>query len=501
MIKKPVWILFSLLTGVSLSASLAMAADPPAPSLSDDSEACLGCHSMVSPGIVSDWRRSRHAMTSIEQALQRPEQQRRISIPLEKQKTGSQGVAVGCAECHTLNPKSHRDTFDHNGYEVHIVVSPMDCAFCHATETRQYTSGNKMAHAYGILHDNSLYRMLQESVIGMKTVQGSSLITAPSSLSTQMDTCYGCHGTHVQVLGTKEIETPMGPMEVPDLAGWPNMGVGRINPDGSLGSCSPCHPRHAFSIAAARQPQVCSQCHLEPDAPAWNVYKESKHGNLYSSMRKDWDFHAVPWKLGEDFHAPTCAVCHASLLVDPDGAVIVERTHGYTDRLWTRIFGLIYSHPQPIKPDTSIIRNADGIPLPVTFSGRNAGKFLINAEEQDRRKNKMMSVCQGCHSTHWVQLHFKKFDGTLNDVNRMVRVSTQLMEAAWEKGLAGKANPFDEPLELLWTRQWLFYANSIRYASAMTGAPDYAAFHNGWWYLSEGMRKLNESISKAETTK
>lgn len=44
----------------------------------------------------------------------------------------------------------------------------------------------------------------------------------------------------------------------------------------------------------------------------------------------------------------------------------------------------------------------------------------------------------------------------------------------------------------MWTRQWLFYANSIQYASAMTGAPDYTAFKNGWWYLNENLRHMKD---------
>jgi len=63
---------------------------------------------------------------------------------------------------------------------------------------------------------------------------------------------------------------------------------------------------------------------------------------------------------------------------------------------------------------------------------------------------------------------------------------------AWQNGWADRSNPFDEPIEQKWIRQWLFYANSVRYASAMTGAPDYAAFKNGWWSLTENLREMEE---------
>ena len=55
----------------------------------------------------------------------------------------------------------------------------------------------------------------------------------------------------------------------------------------------------------------------------------------------------------------------------------------------------------------------------------------------------------------------------------MVSSATKIITEAWDKGLADKSNPFDEA--------WLFHANSARFASAMTGAPDYTSFHYGWW--------------------
>ncbi|HIE29012.1 TPA: hypothetical protein EYP66_17190 [Candidatus Poribacteria bacterium] len=76
--------------------------------------------------------------------------------------------------------------------------------------------------------------------------------------------CIECHGSFI-------IAEPEG-----KLKGWPNAGVGRINPDGSLGSCTYCHTRHKFSVAEARKPETCGQCHLGPDHPQHEIYEESK---------------------------------------------------------------------------------------------------------------------------------------------------------------------------------------------------------------------------------
>ena len=80
----------------------------------------------------------------------------------------------------------------------------------------------------------------------------------------------------------------------------------------------------------------------------------------------------------------------------------------------------------------------------------------------------------------------------------MALASTLLLVEAWKHGLAeglpqGK-NPFDGAIEQMWIRQWLFYANSVKYASAMTGAPDYATFKNGWWNLTENLQRMKDWI-------
>lgn len=479
------------LAGCLLAASLTLypcpapAVDIPA-DVSPQSRACIECHLAQTPGIVHDWMGSRHAATTPAAALSKPAITRRISA--QEAPVGARHV-VGCFECHSLRAAAHRDGFQHFGQQLHVVVTPDDCATCHPVEVRQF-SGSKKAHAWGNLMANPVYSLLVETIDSVKEVDGQNLKARPASTETKWETCLGCHGTSVEVAGMRRVETKMGPIEVPRLVNWPNQGVGRINPDGSRGCCASCHARHAFRISDARRPYTCGQCHLEPDVPAWDVYKESKHGNIFESRETSWEFNAVPWRIGQDFQAPTCAVCHNSTLVNDRGQVVAERNHDFGSRLWVRLFGLIYSHPQPTSGDTSLVRNGDGQPLPTTFSGAKALPWLITASEQEAREARMEQTCRGCHSGSWVAGHFRKLAATCAETDRMVATATTLMQQGWRAGLADPKNPFDEPLERLWVRQWLFYANSVRYSSAMSGAPDYTAFKNGWWSLSETMARM-----------
>lgn len=463
-------------------------------SFSEDTSTCIECHSTINPGIVGDWSRSSHASTAPSNAIKKKDLQRLVSsrkIPEE-----IKDYAVGCAECHAANPDKHKDSFDHNGYQIHTVVTPADCSTCHSEEVRQYDD-NLMSHAYGNLHGNILYRSLVDSINGKMSFEAMELTSTPSDADTDAESCLYCHGTEVKVKETRTIETDYGEMTLPVLSGWPNNGVGRINPDGTRGSCAACHTRHQFSIETARKPATCSECHKGPDVPAYGVYSVSKHGNIYYSEEEKWNFKNVPWTVGRDFTAPTCAACHVSLIVSGEGNVISERSHSMNNRLALRIFGLIYAHSHPRSPDTSIIKNKAGQPLPTELTGGGVESFLIDGNEKERRLVAMKNICMSCHSQGWVEGHFDRFNNTVNNSNDMTLTATNILISAWEQGLAKgpeqNDSPFNEVIEKKWIEQWLFYANSIRFASAMGGA-DYGAFDNGRFYMSKNIREMLEWI-------
>ncbi len=455
--------------------------------ISDATQECIGCHSSVTPGIVADWKRSRHAKIAPGEALAKSELNRRVSAsnipePLSK-------VVVGCAECHQLNIESHKDSFNHIDQKVHLTVTPRDCAVCHSEENIQYDK-NLMSHARINLANNPLFSSLVANVNGTHTLKDMKAVITPANEKTEADSCFHCHGTDLKVKGSKTRDTDFGEMEFPVIEGWPNQGVGRFNPDGSKGSCSSCHSRHEFSIVMARKPYTCSQCHKGPDVPAYKAYEVSKHSNMFSSLWSDWNFKEVPWTVGKDFTAPTCAVCHVSLVVDDSGQVVSKRTHQMNDRLPWRILGLIYAHPHPKSPDTSIIRNKQGQPLPVSLDGELASEFLISPEEQQKRTETLHKVCLSCHSKDWVDGQWSRVENTLETSNQMTKTATEIISKAWEEDIADpKVSLFDEFLEKQWVQQWLFYANSTRFASAMMGA-DYGVFANGRWYLTKNIQAM-----------
>lgn len=475
---------FTLLC-LPLNPLTAFAAD-----LSKDSETCIACHEIVTPGIVEDWQNSRHSHVSPAEGLAKDEQERRISVSEVAERLA--GAAVGCAECHMMNRDKHPDSFEHNGYTIHTVVSPADCAACHPGEVKEYAD-NLMSQAHANLMANPVYEMMVDSINGSHKFDGAVMHMHASDDISNSDSCLSCHGTDVKITGKETRDTDMGEMQFPTLSNWPNNGVGRLNPDGSTGACSSCHMRHQFSIEVARKPYTCAQCHKGPDVPAYKVYSVSVHGNIQKSVDKEWDYNAVPWVIGKHFTAPTCATCHASLVIDKNGEILAKRSHRMNDRLPWRLFGLPYAHPHPISADTTRIVNKAGLNLPTELSGEPVSKFLIDDQEMAKRLKAMKSVCLGCHSGQWVEGHFARLDKSVETTNHMTLQATKILSKAWEEALAegipqGKS-PFDEAIELKWVEQWLFYGNSVRFATAMGGA-DYGVFANGRWVQQKNLQEM-----------
>jgi hydroxylamine dehydrogenase len=481
---------FMLRVGLAVGLTLAWAGVGSSAPVSESSQECIECHKSVAPDHVASWKKSLHSRVSPAEAIQKKMLERKVSA--EKVPEALAGNVVGCAECHTMNPEKHKDTFDHNGYKVHVVVTPADCSTCHSAEAAQYTQ-NLMSHARTNLVNNDLYQDFMRVVNGMYSFHDGKLQIASPGEHTNADSCLYCHGTAVEVKGLISKETDMGSMEFPVLSGWPNQGVGRLNPDGSSGTCAACHIRHLFPIEMARKPQTCSECHKGPDVPAYKVYEVSKHGNTHAAMGGKWNFDAVPWTVGKDFNAPTCAVCHVSLVVNEAGEIVAERTHRMNDRLPWRILGLIYAHPHPKSPDLTVVRNKAGLPLPTELTGQPVAEYLIDTREQTKRRETMQKVCLSCHSSSWVNNQWDRFEHAIKTTNENTLAATQILLTIWDKGLAKgiphNSSIFDESIEQKWTEQWFFYANSIRFSSAMFGA-DYGVFEHGRWALSKGLEEM-----------
>ena len=344
--------------------------------------ACMTCHKEKSPGLYKQWYDSEHAAHN-----------------------------VTCLSCHQAQ-RGENDAYQHYDALIATLVTPSDCGRCHRRESEE-VSGSYHATAGQILDSADAY---------LAHVAAGDPVAVLG--------CESCHGAKVEI-------DPKSPNKL-GRRSWPNSGIGRINPDGSLGSCNACHTRHAFSKAQARQPEACSKCHLGPDHPQKEVYEESKHGNTYFTSKEQMNLHADSWIVGVDYSAaPTCASCHMS----------ANKTQGVTHDVGQRI-------AWTLRPPVS-----------------------KHKDNWEKKRANMQAVCNACHTRTFTDGHFYQFDASVRLYNEKFAVpATALMNLVRQRELLENPASFSNKIEWVYWELWHHEGRRARHGAAMMG-PDYT-----WWH-------------------
>ena len=251
------------------------------------------------------------------EGLKKTKLERRVSS--EKIPGTLAGTVVGCAECHTLNAGKHKDSFEHNGFQVHVVVTPEDCATCHGKEVQQYGQ-NLMAKAYGNLMNNPVYRQLVEDINGTAVFKENKLILTKPDSETNADSCLFCHGTVVEVKGLEETGDRPGRNEFsgPDRLAQSGGGPGQPRRQPGFLRGLP-HPPRLFHRGGPQTLYLLQMPQGSGCAGLSGVRGEQTRQPARLARTKTGISKSVPWKVGKDFTAPTCAACHVSLIMG-DGA-------------------------------------------------------------------------------------------------------------------------------------------------------------------------------------
>jgi hypothetical protein len=397
----PLFMLAALRLAPALAAGEEAAGPLPAPS--EESQACIECHREKSPALYQMWGRSKHFRAN-----------------------------VGCYECHAAR-ETDPDAAEHYSFKIAVIVSPKDCGRCHAREAAEFAASH---HSKGARILGSLDNVLAE------VVEGNAAFKTPGfpggNSAAAVSGCWQCHGSVVKVL-------PDGTL---DPATWPNTGIGRINPDGSEGSCSACHSRHSFSVAQARFPDTCGKCHMGPDHPQKEIYEESKHGIAFFANVEKMNLDSEKWVVGEDYSAaPTCATCHVS----------ATRTQPPTHDVGLRISW----------------NNRPAVSIRPEVSDAKMGLAGKDVPWEKRRAN-MKEVCLACHNLRWVDAFYQQYDALIELYNeKFAKPGAALYQAA--KPLLFPVE-FANKLDFTWYELWHHEGRRARHGASMMG-PDYTHWH------------------------
>jgi hypothetical protein len=348
---------------------------------------CAECHVRETPAIVHEYEMSKHATRG-----------------------------VNCFDCH--QPREGQERFEHRGFVLARHLTSANCAQCHATEYRQFLRSRHAAPAWAAVSGPKDFTPAQIAV-GEQYHKGwvnraanpIAMLEGPQAITS------GCNKCHA---------------------------VGRPNADGSIGTCTNCHARHAASIALARTPETCGQCHMGPDHSQLEIYHESKHGVLFNAQRAKFNLDAPARTLTtRDMPVPTCATCHMSGL---EGQNV---THDMSERLSWYLFAEI--------------------------SGKRPNYAMAQAN--------MKEVCLKCHTKPRIDLFYVQAEEQIASTNAVVQQAKTLIDQMHASGKL-TPKPFDEPLEYTYFNMWHYDGRTSKHGAFMGGA-DFVQWHGNYELTSK----------------
>ena len=322
---------------------------------------------------------------------------------------------VSCLDCH--QPAAKQAQQEHHGFTIGKAVTAANCRTCHEQAYQQFLRSRHAAPSWAAVYgEKGGPAPLSEEQIAFSEKYHPGATKRPPHPFIKLEGpaaiasgCVKCHS------------------------------VGRPNADGSIGTCTACHTRHTASVAVARLPTTCGQCHMGPDHSQLEIYEESKHGVLFTAQKNLLRLDQSPGKLTtRDMFIPTCATCHMS------GLNGLKATHDTSERL-------SYWLADPV-------------------SKRRPNYAQAQAA--------MKEVCTQCHTRPVVERVYAEAEKVVEDTNAKVKAATDIMTALKKDGIL-TTKPFARPIDFLYFDLWHYDGRTAKHGAFM-GGQDYAHWHGSY---------------------
>jgi len=355
---------------------------------------------------------------------------------------------IDCSECHGDQHKSAQDVAKAK------IPNPDTCGNCHEERVKQFKAG-KHAAAWAAMN-------------AMPTIHWQ-----PMALTEGLKGCGGCH--------------KIGLKSEADIRELKKSGSGF-----GVASCDACHTRHTFSVQEARQPQACQTCHMGFDHPQWEMYSGSKHGVRYLLKQVKM--------LPATVSAPTCQTCHlqgGNHGVLTAWGFLAVRLPMPEDKQWAADRVTMLQALGVLDPDGKPTARLDVV--------KAANVARLTQEDWQKERDKMLKMCNQCHSANFAKAELAKGDTMIKDADRLMAQAILIVAGLYKDGILPKpksyAYPFpdlltfhDAPTVIEQKLFVMFLEHRMRtFQGTFHANPDYALWY-GW---SEMQRYLTEIKEKA----
>jgi nitrate/TMAO reductase-like tetraheme cytochrome c subunit len=367
---------------------------------------CAECHERTQYSIVHEYEMSRHAQKG-----------------------------VNCLDCHQA--ATGQENKDHHGFVIASVrLTAGNCRSCHEQIYQQFLHSRHAATSWAAIYGEKGLTSEQVSFSEIYQPGGTKRPPHPFTL---------LEGTSAMVSGCDQCHS-----------------IGKPNPDGTIGTCTSCHTRHTSSVAIARLPSTCGQCHMGPDHSQIEIYEESKHGLMFAAQEKFLNLAAEPKSLTtRDMFVPTCATCHMS------GINGLGVTHDPSERL---------------------------------------SYYLANAISEKRpnyaqAQAKMKQVCAQCHTPEIPDRVYAQAEKVVQTTNQRVSEAKALMDSLRSDGtLSGP--PFSQPIDFTYFDLWHYDGRTSKHGAFMGGA-DFVQWHGNYPMLRKTveLQSMAAELRKAHGTR
>jgi hydroxylamine dehydrogenase len=343
---------------------------------------CAECHAQLQYSVVHEFELSAHARRGIT-----------------------------CLECH--KPAENQQKKEHHGFVLSVKLTAGNCRGCHEGIYQQFLRSGHAAVSWAAIYGEKGLSAQQVSFAEQfqpgRAKRPPHPFVALEGGDAIASGCEQCHS------------------------------VGRPNEDGTIGNCTACHTRHTSSVAIARLPTTCGQCHMGPDHSQIEIYEESKHGVIFAAQEKSLNLDASAGSLTtRDMFVPTCATCHMS------GLNGLKETHNPSERL------------------------SDYLADPITKKRPNDAAARAS----------MQAICSQCHARAVIDRVYSQADKVVELTNDRVRTAQAIVDSLRNDGVL-KGKPFENPIDFVMFDLWHYDGRTSKHGAFMGGA-DFVQWHGNY---------------------